>query len=254
MNFKDLFSKHAEEYKKFRPTYPEALFKFLSAQVQDHEAAWDCATGNGQGAKGLAKFFDHVYATDASSAQIQQAEPLENVDYSIATAEHSGLPDQSVSLVTVFQALHWFNLENFFKEVQRVLMPNGVLSVIGYNTAITGIKVVDETYKAFCFHYLWEKKCWSMERESLNGNYASITFPFKEIKAPQFYIEMHWNYQDYLSYLNTWSAVKTHIKLYDENPVKAFVIPRIKDHWANKTKSRLVKFPLILRVLLNQVE
>lgn len=121
MNFKDLFSNHAKEYKEFRPTYPEGLFEFLSSQAPDHGAAWDCATGNGQGAEGLAKYFNHVYATDASSAQIKQAAPLKNVHYSVATAEHSGLPGQSTSLVTVFQALHWFDLEKFFKEVKRVL-------------------------------------------------------------------------------------------------------------------------------------
>jgi len=248
MNFKDLFSNHAEKYKQFRPTYPEVLFKFLADQVQHHQAAWDCATGNGQGAKGLAKYFTHVYATDASAAQIEQAELLENVNYRIAAAEQSGLLDQSVSLVTVFQALHWFDLEKFFKEVKRVLIPKAVLAIIGYNTAITGIEVIDKAYKVFCFDYLWGKNCWAMERESLNGNYANIAFPFTEITAPQFHIEMHWNYQDYLSYLNTWSAVKTHIKLYDENPVEKFVIPRINDYWPDKAKPRLVKFPLILRL------
>jgi len=89
-----------------------------------------------------------------------------------------------------------------------------------------------------------------MERESLNGSYEKIIFPFKEIPAPQFQIEMHWNYQDYLSYLNTWSAVKTYIQLYDKNPIEEFVMPKIENYWPNKMEHRPVKFPLILRTFL----
>jgi ubiquinone/menaquinone biosynthesis C-methylase UbiE len=248
MNFKDLFSTHAKEYKQFRPTYPADLFKFLASLVENHHAAWDCATGNGQGAGGLAKYFSYVYATDASAAQIAEAERLENIIYSVTTAEDSKLADHSVSLVTVFQAFHWFDIDKFFMEVKRVLTPNGVIAIIGYNTAVTGITKVDEVYKTFCFDYLWEKNCWEMERDSLNKNYKSSPFPFDEISAPSFQTEMRWNYQDYLAYLNTWSAVKTHIKLYNDNPVETFVIPKIKDAWSEKMTPRSVKLPLIMRL------
>lgn len=246
--FKDLFSNHASDYKRFRPTYPEALFSFLSKQVTVHEAAWDCGTGNGQGAIGLAPYFKQVYATDASKAQIDQTAVAENITYAVATAEQSNLPDQSVSVVTVFQALHWFNLDKFYREVKRVLLPNGILAVMGYNTAITGIAGVDAVYREFCFDYLWEKDCWAMERGSLNSNYKEIDFPFQVVATPSFKIEMQWCYQDYLAYLNTWSAVKIHIQKYDENPVEHYVAPKIASLWPDKTMSRTVHFPLILKV------
>lgn len=248
MSFIDLFSDHASEYKQFRPTYPEPLFNYLATLVKSHDAAWDCGTGNGQGAHGLAAFFSQVFATDASAAQIDQAEQADNIIFSVATAEASGLDSQSVSLVTVFQAAHWFDFEKFYREVNRVLTPEGCLALIGYNTAMTGIDKVDETYKAFCFDYLCEKNCWAPERAILNDNYQTIEFPFDEITAPQFFVEMHWNYYDYLSYLNTWSSVKTHIKLYNTNPVDDFVIPKIGEHWHNKDEKRVVKFPLVMRV------
>ena len=82
----------------------------------------------------------------------------------------------------------------------------------------------------------------------LNGSYADLAFPFEEIVVPAFHIEMHWNYDDYLSYLNTWSAVKKYSELYGENPVEAFVIPKIDHAWPDKDKSRLVTFPLTVRV------
>lgn len=248
MVYKDLFSNHASEYKRFRPSYPEPLFKYLATLVKSHHAAWDCGTGNGQGAHGLAAYFSHVYATDASEAQVNQAEPTDNITFSVATAEESGLDPQSVSLVTAFQAAHWFDFEKFYQEVKRVLLPDGYLALIGYNTAITGIDEVDETYKEFCFHYLWDKNCWDPERAILNDAYQTIDFPFDEVTAPQFFVEMHWDYQDYIAYLNTWSSVKRYIKIYNSNPVDDFVIPKIHDHWHNKGEKRVVKFPLVMRV------
>ena len=247
-NFKDLFSNHSSDYKNYRPVYPQALFKYLAEQVSSAQAVWDCGTGNGQGAEGLAEFFDKVYATDASAKQIEAASEHPKIAYSVATAEHSGLDDATVNLVTVCQALHWFNLDAFYKEVRRISKPGALLAVIGYNTALTGIKEIDDVYKVLCFDYLWEKECWEMNRGSLNQNYQGIDFPFEETETPQFYIEMHWNYQEYLNYLNTWSAVKTHIKKYNENPVETFVASKIEKYWPNPEEKRLVKFPVILRL------
>ncbi|HEY9648272.1 MAG TPA: methyltransferase domain-containing protein, partial [Chroococcidiopsis sp.] len=105
--FNDYFSTQASDYAKYRPTYPEALFDYLAGLVTDHDAAWDCATGNGQVAVGLTPFFQTVYATDASADQITHAFPHPQIRYAVATAEASGLPSQSVDLVTVGLALHW---------------------------------------------------------------------------------------------------------------------------------------------------
>ncbi|MDF1796440.1 MAG: class I SAM-dependent methyltransferase [Coxiellaceae bacterium] len=248
MAFKDMFSGHADDYKRFRPTYPEALFSYLAGLAPNKTAVWDCGTGNGQGAQGLAQCFDQVIATDASAKQIEQAEAAANISYRVATAEGSGLDDGSVSLVTVFQALHWFELDKFYAEVKRVLQPKGVIAIVGYNTAITGIEGVDAVYRDFCFDFLWQKECWAMERKSLNDNYQTIEFPFEMIAPPSFHIEMQWNYEDYLSYLNTWSAVKVYIKRYNKNPVESFVIPKIEHLWVDKERSRIVRFPLILRL------
>ena len=73
MSFKDKdhFSGHADLYEAFRPTYPEALFAYLSSLCPRHDLAWDCATGNGQAAVPLAAYFRAVIATDASQKQIR---------------------------------------------------------------------------------------------------------------------------------------------------------------------------------------
>src|SRR5882724_4468735 len=117
---KDLFSKQAEVYARYRPHYPPELFDYILQFVEQKDQVWDCATGNGQAAVELAKHFKHVFATDISEKQILQAVPRENIEYSVASAESSGLPAASCDLITVAQAYHWFNFETFREEASRV--------------------------------------------------------------------------------------------------------------------------------------
>src|ERR1044071_1842117 len=98
----------------FRPRYPQKLFEYLASVAPGRQLAWDCATGNGQAAVGLASVFDRVIATDASEKQIANAQQRERVEYRLAPAENSGLESATVDLVTVAQALHWFDMEQFY--------------------------------------------------------------------------------------------------------------------------------------------
>ncbi len=248
MSFNDLFSDHADDYARHRPTYPKELFAYLASLTPSHQAAFDCGTGNGQGAIMLAPYFEHVYASDPSQAQIDKAPTNDNISYHVATAEQCPLPDQSVSLISVFQALHWFDLKQFSQEVLRILTEDGILAIIGYHRAITELPEVDTAYQDFNYHYLWQQDCWAKERLHLINDYQTLELPIEEQLAPSFYIDMHWNYQDYLAYINTWSAVKTHIKRYGTNPVDTVLAPAIQAHWPNPEQARRVRFPLVIRV------
>src|SRR4051812_43723565 len=93
MSFQDLFSERAARYAQARPDYPAALIGFVASLAGKRELAWDCGTGNGQAAVALAEHFAHVIATDASDRQLAAARPHERVEYRVARAEASGLPD-----------------------------------------------------------------------------------------------------------------------------------------------------------------
>ena len=112
--------------------YPATLFTYLASQCTAHDRAWDCATGNGQAARSLATHFTAVIATDASEQQISNAQTCNGVSFRTAAAEDSGLDAASIDLVTVAQALHWFDIDRFFEEVNRVLKPGGILAVWCY--------------------------------------------------------------------------------------------------------------------------
>src|SRR5713101_9644278 len=132
MSFKDHFSKQAPDYAKFRPQYPPELFEYLGRIAPQQKLAWDCATGNGQAAVALASVFERVIATDASEAQIANAEVNARVEYRVAPAENSGIESDTIDLVMVAQALTWFDLDCFYAEVRRLLKPSGIFAPSAY--------------------------------------------------------------------------------------------------------------------------
>ncbi len=112
--YKDHFFKRANDYGRYRPSYPDKLFKYLSSISPTQDYAWDCATGNGQAAIGVAKYFKSVLATDASENQIKNAVQNNRIDYIVSAFDDIEVESHSVDLIVVAQALHWFDTDAFF--------------------------------------------------------------------------------------------------------------------------------------------
>ncbi|MEP6768309.1 MAG: class I SAM-dependent methyltransferase [Acidobacteriota bacterium] len=248
ISFTDHFSGHAAEYSRFRPDYPDSLFEYLAGVPSARRLAWDCATGNGQAALGLADRFARVVATDASARQIAQAIPHPRVDYRVAAAAESGLPDGSVDLVTVAQALHWFDRPLFWEEARRVLVPGGAIAVWAYD-----LLEVDPAVNAAVRRLAREivGPFWPPERRLVDAGYAAIEFPFQEISPPRFVMEKLWDLSDLLGYLRTWSATRRYAEAMGEDP-----IPRIEAEltaaWGDPGQLRHSTWPLDLRVGLSR--
>jgi ubiquinone/menaquinone biosynthesis C-methylase UbiE len=130
---KDNFSKQSNLYAQFRPGYPKELFQFLMPLVPVKDAAWDCGTGNGQVAVKLSEYINEVYATDLSASQINNAAKRKNIIYSIENAEETSLPGNKFDLITVAQAIHWFDFKNFYQQVDRTLKREGIIAIMGYD-------------------------------------------------------------------------------------------------------------------------
>ncbi|MEW6330444.1 MAG: class I SAM-dependent methyltransferase [Pseudomonadota bacterium] len=242
--FKDHFSNHAADYARYRPDYPDALYEFLARTVKRHELAWDCGTGSGQAALGLAGHFDRVIATDPSAEQIRNATRHEKVSYFVAPAEQTEIPSHSADLITVAQAVHWFDLERFYQEVRRVLKPDGMLAVWCYgltriNPAID--KVVQHYYMNIVGPY------WPPERHYIDEKYETLPFPFAELPAPEFHMKTEWDLNEFMGYLHTWSATRRFEEKNEQNPLH-MVRHLLAKTWGDPQARQTVRWPLYLRI------
>lgn len=241
--FKDYFSGHAALYAQYRPQYPDKLFQWIASKAPSRQLVWDCATGNGQAAVGLSKYFDTVIATDASDKQIAEAEDRPNIHYEVANAEHSPLQDHAADVVTVAAAAHWFDLGLFYKEVRRVLKPGGLLVLWAYNVCqITPDvqSVMEHLYHDIIGLY------WPAERHHVDVNYSDFDFPFQEIVAPNFEMTVDYTLEQLVGYLHTWSAVQRYMTATGKDPLD-LIMPDLTKAWGDPLQHRAITWPIFMR-------
>lgn len=243
MAFQDLFSKQSGQYSIYRPQYPKELFEFLTSLCQQHHLAWDCATGNGQAALGLVNHMENIIATDASEEQIKNCIPHERITYKVEQAEKNSIHDHSIDLITVAQAIHWFDFDVFYKEVHRVLKKEGIIAVWAY-----GFPMINATVDKIMMD-LHENKLgefWLPQNRMIENKYVDILFPFKQITAPEFSIEKQMSFSDFIGFIRTWSALPRFIEKYHFDPVDDFQT-KLSDQWP-VDEERIVRWDLILKV------
>ncbi len=243
--FSDHFSSVAARYADFRPHYPPALFDFLVTLVPRHSSVWDCACGNGQATSDLATRFSRVFATDASGEQIASATPHPNVEYRVALAEQSGLPAGSVQLVTIAQALHWFDWSRFYPEVQRVISRGGAIAAWAYGMNQIEGEAANQIVQHFYSNIVGP--FWPPERKLVEEGYRSIPFPFEEVTAPPFSMQAQWTLEQLLGYFSTWSATNRLIKSTGQSPIPSLAAA-LEKVWTPPGSLRTVTWPLSVRV------
>ena len=241
---KDKFSKQAAAYKKYRPTYPNEFYTELLQLTHGRNDCWDCGTGNGQVAIELSAHFKRVYATDISKNQIANAPKRDNIIYGIERAERTSFKADQFDLITVAQALHWFDLDGFNSEMKRVAKNGAVVGIWGYG--LLGIekpidKLINHFYKEIVGPY------WNSERKHVDDAYQSISLDFEEIELKkQYHITVNWTLKALEGYLSSWSSVQNYITENAENPIPS-VIEEIRKYWKKDT-TKEIKFPIFTRI------
>ena len=241
--FADHFSRISTGYATYRPRYPEALFDALAAAVPARRLAWDCATGTGQAAASLASRFARVVATDASPSQARRGVPRPRLWYLAARAEAAAVRAGTADLVTVAQALHWLDLERFYAEARRVLVPDGLLAVWTYERHRVDGGPIDAVVDHFYTEVLGTY--WPPERRWVEVGYRGLPFPFREepVQSPPMVEE--WTLGQMLGYMGTWSAVVRCREETGHDPITALA-GRLVPLWEGRER-RHIEWTLTVR-------
>lgn len=238
------FSQSSDQYAKHRPQYPDELFLYLSQICKEHNHVWDCATGNGQAAVSLTNYFSRVEATDISEEQIKHAVSNPKIKYSISSAEQTSFENESFDLVTVAVAIHWFDQQKFFQEVNRVLKPNGILAIWSY-----GLFEIEPEIDKIIFEELLKPidRFWAEGNRQVMNGYKDVVLPFDEIQnTPKFTMKIEWNLNQLSAYLRTWSAVKRYITEIGNDPIE-ILESKLKKSWGESEKTKMVQMPIFFR-------
>jgi SAM-dependent methyltransferase len=236
------FNDQAQLYAAARPTYPPVLYEWLAKQCMEYDAAWDCATGNGQAAVALADYFQRVEASDVSANQLAAATLHPRVRYTRQEAEATDYPAASFDLVTVAAALHWFNFDCFWPEVRRVLKPGGVFAAWGYSWQ----SISPEIDAALKQHVLKvTAPYWASQNRLLWNDYRDVPFPFKRLDAPSFELKLDWTLDELFDYIHTWSATRRCMEAQGQD---FFLMARqaLTQIWGDPHKKRQVRMKLCL--------
>lgn len=240
---KDLFSVQADTYARYRPSYPDLLLDTIMPFVKQRQAAWDCATGNGQAALLLAEHFTRVIATDISEKQLAQAKKKTNIEYIQCAAEQTPLQANSIDLITVAQAYHWFNFSAFEAEVRRVGKPGSAIAIWAYNLPTTNNifvdTIIEQFYKDITGPY------WDPERKYIDEGYTTIPFNYTLMLETKLSMNCSWSANDMAGFLSSWSAVQHFIADKNYHPF-TLIAGELNRHW-KPDEIKQVSFPLFLK-------
>jgi len=163
------------------------------------------------------------------------------VEFRVATAEASALPDGSIDLITVAQALHWFDIDRFFTESVRVLRAGGVLAIWAYEHCQVDPACDQVIGKIFAE----VESFWPPEREIVENRYAGITLPIPEVPTEVFSMTIDWTAAQILGYMRTWSASQRYLNATGTDPTSLYHY-ELTAAWGDAT--RTVTWPITLKV------
>ncbi|GFQ03677.1 putative methyltransferase ddb_g0268948 [Phtheirospermum japonicum] len=253
-----LFDKQADIYLDARPMYPSEWYRMLAENTLHHSLAWDVGTGNGQAAVGVAAHYEQVIGTDISESQLKYAISHPRVRY-LHTQQESMSDDElvtliggddSVDLITVAQAVHWFDLPRFYTIANRLLRkPGGLIAVWGYKQ-VTVTPTFDETQRRW---YETTLSYWHSKSKYLHNNYKTLPFPFESVGLGReedplvldFTKEVR--FEGYLRLLRSFSAVAS-AKEEGVDLLSEEVVKELEDAWGGAQPVRTVWYKAFMLV------
>ncbi|XP_022095976.1 putative methyltransferase DDB_G0268948 [Acanthaster planci] len=204
------------------------------AKSEPFKLAVDVGCGSGQNTRPLAPYFEKIIGVDVSEAQIRAAQSLENppnVEFRIGSAESVAVPDRSVDLITCAESVHWFDLDAFFREMDRVLKPNGCIAIYTYHKIrpwVEGDDVKNEQLKDVVTQVSIAIRPYSSPRsQHLHNKLADIHIPYDETTRDEsFDIRYDTTVASYMDYIRSWSNYQVYL---EKNPSGPDILKEVQE-------------------------
>jgi ubiquinone/menaquinone biosynthesis C-methylase UbiE len=251
---------HAKIYSQARPSYPielvEKIIEFMKEKnVDSFDLAVDVGCGNGQATHLFSPYFKNTFGYDVSENQIKEAKKTsmdDKISFYVSPSEKLPLKNDSVSLVTVAAAIHWFNLDKFYAECNRILRPNGVLAIFAYFLpTVTNTSKPDLLSKKIEDFLKVLRPYFAKEIEIIEQRYKTVKPPFNEIQRDiLFKNELKWKIEHLIKFLETLSGYQSfNIKNPGNNFIKSFrmdILEIVKDEVDAENIELTVNFEVFL--------
>ena len=143
------FTGKATIYAKARPSYAPEFIDYLYSDVgmSNTSVIADIGSGTGILSKALLEKGSDVYCVEPNKDMCRAAENslshYSNFHCVSGTAENTTLDMGSVDFITVAQAFHWFDVDRFKAECQRILKYNGKVILV-WNSRVSTSELVKE--------------------------------------------------------------------------------------------------------------
>lgn len=235
------FNQGGDLYANYRPQYPDSLLKYLLDLPVGKDLLLDVGCGSGQLTKSIAPYFKSAVGIDPSLSQLKNTITAKSF-FVCASAESLPVKNNCADLIVVAQAAHWFDLDSFYRETERVLKYHGVLALISYGVLSLEPKLND-VFKKFYYQDIYSY--WPPQRKIVDSAYADIDFPFAEQVPPKIKIEYYWDLNQFLGYISTWSAVK---RMDTADQILNNFAHELAGLWGNPADKRLISWPINMRV------
>ena len=106
----------------------------------------------------------------------------------------------------------------FFKEIDRILKPNGTLAIWGYLLNYCENKEPTEIITKFFSETLGEY--WSKRRKYLDNAYRDIQFPYSNSMEKEIFVNKKtMKLEDYINYVRTWSSFNQWKKIHQSEDI-----------------------------------
>lgn len=123
------FNNKAKDYANGRPTYPkEILDKLIELGIDKNSNIADIGAGTGLFTNMLCELGSNIFAIEPNLEMINECKEYcdySNIRFICAPAEKTTLEDNSIDMITIAQAFHWFDKKLCKIEFKRILRENG---------------------------------------------------------------------------------------------------------------------------------